>query len=177
MAIKKWQKIKSRRVYSGWQNIDLKTFILPNGKRKNFDIVFLKGEVVSIVGVTKNKKVVLVKQFRPGPEKIFYEFPLGLIEKGESPLKAAQREFLEETGFVGNFKKIGVLYPGAYESKKVHCFLARDCFQKNKTLKLDEAEFLEVRQVEILKVKEMLKKCQIRNFGEGYLAFAHLGLL
>ncbi len=171
MAIVKWQKIKSKRVWDGWKKVDVVTFKLPDGKKGDFEIVSPKGEVVSVVALTKEKQVVLVKQFRPGPQKIFYEFPLGLIEKGESPLKAAKREFLEETGFaIGKLKKIGINYLSAYEIVKVHCFLATDCFRKTKQLQLDEKEFIEVKLISLPKLRQMLKKCQIRNFGEGYLA-------
>lgn len=171
MAIQKWQKIKTRRVWDGWKKVDLSTFKLPNGKLKDFDIVSTKGEVVSVVGITKNKQSVLIRLFRPGPEKVFYEFPLGLIEKGESPATAAKREFLEETGFaVGKLKKIGISYLSAYETVKIHCFLATNCWQKTKELDLDPSEFIEVKFVSLAKLKQMLKKCQVRNFGEGYLA-------
>ncbi|MDP2951204.1 MAG: NUDIX hydrolase [bacterium] len=170
MAIVKWQKIKTRRVWDGWKKMDVITFKLPDGKLKDFDIVSVKGEVVSVVGITKDKQVVLIRLFRPGPEKVFYEFPLGLIEKGESPATAAKREFLEETGFTGKLKKTGIFYLSAYDTIKIHCFLATDCWQKTKKLHLDPAEFIEVKLVSLAQLKQMLKKCQVRNFGEGYLA-------
>ena len=171
MAIQKWQKIRTKRVWDGWQKVDLTTFKLPNGKLKDFDIISPKAEVVSVVGITKNKQAVLIRIFRPGPEKVFYEFPLGLTEKGESPTAAAKREFLEETGFaIGKLKKIGVSYLSSYETVKIHCFLATDCWQKTKELDLDPSEFIEVKLVFLAKLKQMLKKCQVRNFGEGYLA-------
>ena len=129
MPIKKWEKIKSRNIHDGWKKLDLVSFKMPDGAVKDFEIIDSGRVVISVVGITKDKKVILVKQYRPGPDKIFYEFPLGLIEKGESPLKAARREFLE------------------------------------------------VKLFSLRTARQMLKKTQIRNFGEGYLALDYLGLL
>lgn len=43
-------------------------------------------------------KVVLVRQFRYPVNDYVYEFPAGLMEPGEDPLQAGQREMFEETG-------------------------------------------------------------------------------
>ena len=175
MEIKKWKKLKTKRVYDNFKKMDVETFLMPDGKTKDFDIASNKSNaVISVVGLTKNKDVILIKQYRPGPEKIFYEFPLGLVEKGEDVLSAAKREFLEETGHIGNFKKVGVEYVSAYSKVAIHCFLALDCEKKTDKLTLDEGEFIEVHLFSLEKVKEMLKRAEIRNFGEGYLALDNL---
>jgi len=171
MAIKKWEKIKAKRVYSGWQKIDLVTFKLPNGKLKDFDIIDNGGkDVVSVVGFTKKKEAILVEQYRPGPEKIFYEFCLGLVEKNEDIAKAAEREFLEETGYKGKLQKIGIRYHGAYDGTRMHCFVALDCEKVSNELKLDDGEFIEVKLFSLDKLRKLLKQGEIRNFGEGYWA-------
>ncbi|RLC36585.1 MAG: ADP-ribose pyrophosphatase [Candidatus Nealsonbacteria bacterium] len=177
MSIKNWKKIKTERVYDNFKKIDRTTFKLQDGKLKDFDIVTTDHSVVSVVGFTKDKKAILTKQYRPGPEKIFYEFPLGYIEEGETSIQAAKREFLEETGYVGHFKKIGVKYNNGYSRVKVHCYLASDCQKTESKLKLDEAEFIEVHLVSLKELRKMLKNGKIRNFGEGYLALDYLNLL
>ncbi len=177
MAIKKWQKIKSKNIHDGWKKLDLVSFKMPDGKLKDFEIIDSGRVAVSVVGITSDEKVVLVKQYRPGPDKIFYEFPLGLIEKGESPIATAKREFLEETGYTGQFKRVGVQHRSAYSNSKVYCFAAVNCKKVTSELQLDAGEFLEVKLFPLKTVRQMIKKCQIRNFGEGYLALDHLGLL
>ncbi len=151
---------------------------MPDGKLKDFDIKTTGHDVISVVGFTKNKEAILVKQYRPGPEKIFYEFPLGFIEKGEEPIEAAKREFLEETGYTGEFKDLGIIeHMSAYNTAGIYCFVATNCKKVTDELKLDEGEFIEVELFSLAKIKEMLKAGQIRNFGEGYLALDHLGWL
>lgn len=178
MMIEKWQKIKEERVFDNFAKIDKTTFKLPNGKLKDFDIKTTEHDVVSIVGFTADKQVILTKQFRPGPEKIFYEFCLGFIEKGESPIKAAQREFLEETGYSGDFKDTGVVkYESSYNRTATYCFIALNCCKITDKLKLDEAEFITVHLFSLEEARKMLKNGEIRNFGVGYLALDCLNFL
>ena len=57
---------------------------------------------VAIVAVDSEQRIVLVRQNRPaagGAELL--ELPAGLVDEGEEPLAAAQRELREETGLRG----------------------------------------------------------------------------
>ncbi|MGL5244006.1 MAG: NUDIX hydrolase, partial [Sarcina sp.] len=53
---------------------------------------------VMIVPITINDEFVLIKQFRPAINDYIYEFPAGLVDKGETIEEAAKRELFEETG-------------------------------------------------------------------------------
>ena len=61
--------------------------------------------VVAIVAITQKDELLLVEQFRRPLGKSVLELPAGLAgddpgSQGEAPLLAAQRELLEETGYV-----------------------------------------------------------------------------
>lgn len=63
--------------------------------------------VVAIVALTPDRRLVLVEQHRPPLGGPVIELPAGLIgdapdRDGESMIEAAQRELLEETGFVSD---------------------------------------------------------------------------
>lgn len=52
-------------------------------------------------------RFVLVNQFRPNLGYVTREFPAGGIDNGETPLEAAHRELIEETGLVASFIALG----------------------------------------------------------------------
>jgi ADP-ribose pyrophosphatase len=56
-------------------------------------------DYVSLIALTEEGRVVIVRQYRPAVERYTLELPSGLIDPGESPDQTARRELLEETGF------------------------------------------------------------------------------
>src|SRR5437879_5347700 len=73
----------------------------PGGYIARRDIVEHPGSVV-ILAVDKGKagpRILLEHQYRHAARSSLWELPAGKIDRGESPLKAARRELLEETGF------------------------------------------------------------------------------
>ena len=54
---------------------------------------------VGLVPFSKDrKKILLQAEFRLATNRFVYNFPAGLIDKGETPIEAARRELKEETG-------------------------------------------------------------------------------
>jgi ADP-ribose pyrophosphatase len=56
-------------------------------------------DYTSVVALTDDRQVLIVRQYRPAVEQYTLEFPSGLIDPGETPAEAARRELLEETGY------------------------------------------------------------------------------
>lgn len=56
-------------------------------------------DYVTVLALTPDRRVVLVRQFRPTVEQMTLEFPSGGVDRGETPEQAARREVLEETGY------------------------------------------------------------------------------
>jgi ADP-ribose pyrophosphatase len=61
------------------------------------------------VALTKDERVLAVRQYRPAVEQYMIEFPSGLVDAGETPAGAARRELLEETGYEAD--RIEILGP------------------------------------------------------------------
>lgn len=88
-----------------------------------------------ILVLTKDKRVILVRQFRFDPNEILLELPGGGIKKGETPEQAGEQEFLEETGYKGNIKLVTETLDCAYSTMKRYCLVAVDCEKNSRTAK------------------------------------------
>ena len=85
-------------------------------------------DYVSILAITDDQRIPLVKQYRPVLERENIEFPGGLIDTNESPEKTALRELREEVGLIAsNVKSLGILSPdpGRLENR-FHCFFSNN---------------------------------------------------
>ena len=65
-----------------------------------------------IVPITSDGRVVMVRQYRHGVQRVTLEIPGGLVDPGEDPAEAALRECLEETGYrARRAEPLGVVTP------------------------------------------------------------------
>ena len=128
---KHWKKIKEEPFKEGFRKFIKKTFQLPNNEIADFDIK-QEGPAVCVLALTKGNDVILAKQFRPGPEKILLEMPGSIIDKNETPEEAIKREFLEETGYTGDFQFVGESLDCAYSTMVRYNFIATNCHKIQK---------------------------------------------
>jgi ADP-ribose pyrophosphatase len=65
-------------------------------------------EAAVVVATTEcSRSLVLIEQFRIPFATEVLEFPAGLIDPGETPGQAAERELAEETGYTGKVVQVG----------------------------------------------------------------------
>ena len=151
------------------------TFRLPNGAKADIDIAG-GGKNVCIFPLTKSNKVVLAKQFRPGPQKVLNELPGGKVDLSESPRAAAGRELLEETGYKGDLVFIGKTFNSAYHKTIRYNFVAKNCIKVGDQ-KLDEHEFIEPTLMTLKEFRRHLRLGNLTDIATGYLALDYLKLL
>jgi ADP-ribose pyrophosphatase len=91
--------LSSKQIYRGKVvQLKLDRVIEPGGVEVSREVVCHSGSVV-ILPRLADGRVVLVRQFRYPAGKWLWELVAGCIEPGETPMKAARRELLEETGY------------------------------------------------------------------------------
>ena len=99
---------------------------------------------VAVLALLDNGKLVMERQFRYPLQREFIELPAGKIDHGEDILLCAQRELLEETGYVAReWTHLSTQWPCiGYSNERMEYFLARGLTHQGS--QLDEGEFLEV---------------------------------
>lgn len=147
-----WQRIEpTKAIKSGFRQITVKNFQMPDGSVKDFDVFDRDGiEFAGTIALTEDNKVIIAEMFRPGPEKMMQEIPGGTVENNDSPLETAKKELLEETCYEpGEIERLGSVYKDAYMNGKWHYFLATKCVKKSAEQKLDEREFIKIKLITI----------------------------
>jgi len=104
-------------------------FVSPRTGAEVQAVIADSGDWVNVVALTHDDRIVLIRQFRFGTEQVTLEIPGGIIDPGEAPLFAAQRELLEETGYrADSWQELGAVEPNpAFMRNRLHCFVARGC--------------------------------------------------
>ncbi len=140
--------LKSERIFKGnFLKLNRDTVELPDGKISTREYVVHPGAAV-MMPLLDNGKVVMVRQWRHPLKREFLEFPAGKIDAGEAPIQTAQRELVEECGYLAaDWEHVTTIHPIlAYCDERIELFLAKNLTKI--TPKLDDGEFLEVLEVE-----------------------------
>lgn len=155
--------LKKKRIYKG-RIVGLRedTVKLVNGVVSKREIVEHPG-AVAVIAITKDKKLVLIRQFRKPAEKVLLEIPAGLVHKGESDLEGARRELMEESGYkAGKIRRVFVGYssPG-YSTELMKFFIATDLEKTSQHCDVDE--MINVSLYSLKECLKMLKSGKIRD--------------
>lgn len=158
---KKWTILRSEYlVRRPWLTARRDVARLPDGRINEEYYVLEYPDWVNVIAVTKDGLLVMERQYRHALGNTCYELPCGVIEKGETPLEAAKRELLEETGYAGGeWTPWMTLSPNpATSTNLAHSFLAVGV-EKVDTQHLDATEDIEV----YLKTPEFVRGLLVDN--------------
>ncbi len=155
--------LTSKYIYKGKiLNLRFEEVELQNGETSSREIIEFPNSV-SVIAITENKKIVLVKQYRKPCESELLEIVAGKMDKNEDPLECAKRELSEETGYYSKkWKKIASFYttPG-YSNEFMNMYIAYDAIKGR--AHPDEDEFLEIIEIDIKELIEKVKNGEIKD--------------
>lgn len=126
------QRAGWRRVHSeagpdyGIFKVRLDTAISPRTGAAGRYVVLECPDWVNVIALTDDRQIVLIRQYRHGVDRVEMEIPSGIVERGEDPLAAVQRELAEETGYTSDrWTFLGKVRPNAaFQDNWCHHFLA-----------------------------------------------------
>lgn len=145
-----------------------------NGRESNWDFVHHNGGA-AVVPVTKEGKILMVRQWRNAIDRYTLELPAGALNFAEeSGLACVARELEEETGY--NAQSIEWLvaiqsWP-SFTNEQVDIFVAKDLIPSCQ--RFDEEEDIELEEHSIEELKQMIFAGEIKDSKTvaGLLAYA-----
>jgi len=141
-----WEFIESESVYDfGIFTARVDRLRSPRNQHVLRRVVVDPPDWVNVVARTGGGQFLIVRQVRHGTGDCTLEIPAGAIDGGESPVQAAERELLEETGYrASSFRELGKVLPNpAFQSNTCYLYLAEGCEQVAQP-QLDASEDVQV---------------------------------
>ena len=135
---------------------------LPDGAVSSREYITHPG-AVAVLALLDNGSLVMERQFRYPLQREFIELPAGKIDHDEDILKCAQRELLEETGYVASeWIHLTTAWPCiGYADERMEYFLARGLVHRGR--QLDDGEFLEVFELSLQEAIKWIRQGKIND--------------
>lgn len=116
-----------------------------------------------MMAVDEKKRILLVRQYRLPAGKYLWELPAGKVDEGETPLQAARRELIEETGYrARKWEKLSTFFPSpGFVAERMTIYLATGLTAGTATPMDDER--IEVRWYTRKELAEMIRTGKIED--------------
>lgn len=132
-----------------------------------------EGDVAVCVPVRPDGLIVMLKEFRPGPNRYLTEVPGGMVDPGEEPIVAAAREVLEETGYTGDIRYLGATWVSAYSNQRKHIFLMWNA-RKTAEPQLAPTDIAQTVTLSVDELEDVLRRGDLTDLDAGLLALREI---
>lgn len=162
--MKEFKRLDRELVYHG-SIVDFykDTIQIPNGNVVKWDFIKHKG-AAAIVPVTKEGKLLMVRQYRNALDRETLEIPAGGLNGSEEPTKtAAIRELEEETGYRTEDAELllTIRTTVAFCDEKIDIYVTQELEKSRQNL--DEDEFIHVEAYTVAELEEMIYSGKIED--------------
>lgn len=161
--LKKWEVVSSKYLFKEkYLTVRSDHVRMPSGHEIPDFYVIEYPNWINVIAITAEGLFIIERQYRNGIRAINYEICAGMIEDGETPIEAAQRELLEETGYGGGeWTEYCVTTPNPSSmSNYNYTFLAIGVTKIAKP-KTEESEDIEIELLTLEQVKQLLQEGKI----------------
>src|SRR5688572_5757232 len=132
MSLQKWKLLSRTDVSSSpFFPLEKRTYQVPNGKVVDDFFVTTLADCAHVIAITKEKKVVLIRMYKQGVDRIVTQFPAGRLEKKHKDIRdVAVSELEEEAGIKVNSEQLVPVYSQSVMTTKstehIHLFVVKD---------------------------------------------------
>ena len=159
-----WKTLSSKYLFTdNWLTLRVDKCERPDGKVIEPYYVYEFPDWVTAVALTKENKVLVVKQYRHALGEVCLEIPGGCVDETDPDLEfAIARELKEETGYeFSSIKYLGKISANpSTNNNLLHMFLARGG-KKTSAQQLDANEEMEIVELTIEDLKILIRENKI----------------
>lgn len=150
----------SEIVYKDFFQVRVDLLQLPHGPKRPYTVLLTGFHASALIAETSDGKFIVNREYRHPTGKWLMSCPGGRIDPGESPLEAAKRELLEETGYFGEeYIELRDIFPfPAVTNQQIHYIWAK---------RVKKIQPPELEDFELIHTEEMTKEQILREIASG----------
>lgn len=173
----KWDIIEKLEVYKDyWKGMSVWKMKNENGLEKDISITHER-DVAVILGITKDNKVLVIKEYFFAQGEKIISLPAGMVDDGMTPEQIATEELKQEAGCQAQkMIMVGSMYRGKYVTGITYAFLALGVEQVYEQ-DLEDMEDIEVSFVSMAEFESILAENKMKAMHEVSTAYMALDYL
>lgn len=170
--LRPWETLDSRKVYAAepWITVSVEQVKLPDGTVVDDYHQVKMEDFVMVFAETTDGQVIVERQYKHGIRHVSLVLPAGAVGESETPQAAAQRELLEETGYVGQcWQALGTfVVHGNYGCCRGHFFRASGAW-KGAEPHSGDLEEMEIVLMAPAEIADAVRKGDVASLGTAAL--------